>query len=253
MKYDLKPVLSGFKNLDKVIGGFYPSELTVIASRPSMGKTGLLLSVINNISINDSIPAVFFSIEMAEEVIMQRMASIRYKISMNKIRIGKLDEEEKIGLEKAFKEIEQSPLIINDSPFLLIDDLCSNAKKTVENGAKIIFIDYLGLIQTENKDAPIYEQISIVVQKLKILARELKVPVIVTCQMGKSYESPVPELDHLRGSGSIEQVADVIVFVHRTKNPDENPKLIVAKNRNGATDTIEVGYIADCCCFGEAN
>lgn len=246
-------VPTGFSELDTMTSGFQASELIIIGARPSIGKTAMALSMMQYIAVQKKIPCGFFSLEMSFEMIGQRLLSQEARIPGSKLRSGFLKMEEFKKLQDAAARCFQSPLFIVDTPNMQLLDLRAMARRMVStHEVKIIFIDYIGLIATENNSAPVYEQISEVSKTLKALARELRIPIIALCQVARDAEGAEPTLAQLRGSGSIEQDADMVIFLHRDRiktaeqgaNPVQDAKLIVAKQRNGPTGNVEMSFIS---------
>ena len=243
----------GFNRLDSMTSGFQKSELSIIGARPSMGKTAMALTMMENIAINQKIPCGFFSLEMSFEQIGQRLLSQVAHIPGHKIRSGMMKLEDLQKIYDAAGRIFESPLYIVDTPNMQLLDLRAMARRMVQSkGVQIIFIDYIGLISTQNSSAPVYEQISEISKSLKSLARELNIPVVCLCQVARDAEGSEPTLAQLRGSGSIEQDADVVMFIHRdrkkTDEEDQNPvmdaKLIVAKQRNGPIGDVNLLFLS---------
>lgn len=241
-------VPTGFANLDSMTSGFQNSDLIILGARPSIGKTAMALSMMQHISLDRKIPCGFFSLEMSTELIGMRILAQESRVSMSKIRSGmiKIDEIQKI--QDAAGRWFEAPLYIVDTPNMRLLELRSMARRMVEkHGVKIIFIDYIGLIATENPTAPVFEQVSEISKSLKALARELKIPIVALSQVSRNAEGEEPNLAQLRGSGSVEQDADVVMFLHRERLKDESPiqdaKLILAKQRNGATGDIKIKFI----------
>ena len=251
---------SGFTQLDNMTSGFQNSEMIIIGARPSMGKTALALSMMQYIAIEHKIPCGFFSLEMSAEQIGQRLLSQVARISGTKLRSGLLKLDDFKKLQDAAGECYDAPLFIVDTPNMKLLDLRAMARRMrVNQKVKIIFIDYIGLITSEHEDAPVFEQQSAISKSLKSLARELEIPIVVLCQVARSAEHNEPSLAELRGSGSIEQDADMVIFIHgpRTKSAeeeDQNPgvldrKLIVAKQRNGPVGDVNLLFISSCTKF----
>lgn len=239
---------SGFGKLDTYTSGFQNSELIIIGARPSIGKTALALSMMQNIAVDKKISCGFFSLEMPYESIGMRLLSQEARVPMSKIRSGMLKIDDVKRIQDAASRWFEAPLYTVDTPNMRLLELRAMARRMVKNHAvKIIFIDYIGLITTENPTAPVYEQISEVSKSLKALARELEIPIVALCQVARDAEGQEPNLAQLRGSGSIEQDADVVMFIHRDRLKDEQPiqdaKIILAKQRNGATGDIEIAYL----------
>lgn len=248
---------SGFSDLDTKTSGFQNSELIVIGARPSMGKTALALSMIEHIAVDNKIPCGFFSLEMSYEAIGQRLLSQVSRVPGFKIRSGLLRDNEMQSLVQAAGRCYNSPLSIVDTPNMQLLDIRAIARRMVaNNGVKIIFIDYIGLISTETPTTQVWEQVSEITRSLKALARELNIPIVALCQVSRDAEGQEPTLAQLRGSGSVEQDADVVMFIHRNRPkgeeenvPAQEAKIILAKQRNGATGTVHVLFIKDCTRF----
>ena len=241
---------SGFMDLDTMTSGFQDSELIIIGARPSMGKTAMALSMMQSIAIDNQIPTGFFSLEMSVNQIMQRLLCQVARLPGGKLRNGMMKIDDFKKLQESAGRCYGAPLYIVDTPNMKLLDLRAMARRMKANyDVKIIFIDYIGLITSEHTDAPVYEQVSEISKSLKALARELSIPLVVLCQVARSAEGNEPNLSELRGSGSIEQDADVVMFIHRerVKTDEENPvldsKLIVAKQRNGPIGDVELLFI----------
>lgn len=245
-------VPSGFAKLDKYTSGFQKSELIIIGARPSIGKTALALSMIQNIACEKHIPCGFFSLEMAYESIGMRLLAQESRISMQKIKSGMMRYEDILKVQDAAGRWYEAPLYVVDTPNMRLMDLKAMARRMVMNQkVEIIFIDYIGLITTEDPSAPVFEQVSEISKSLKALARELDIPIVALCQVARDAEGQKPNLAQLRGSGSIEQDADVVMFLHRERlkeelkgqNASQEAELILAKQRNGATGDIKILFI----------
>ncbi len=248
---------SGYTQLDSMTSGFQNSEMIIVGARPSMGKTALALSMMQNIAIENRIPCGFFSLEMSADQISQRLLSQVARIPSTRLRSGLLKTEDFQKLQSAAGICYDSPLYIVDTPNMKLLDLRAMARRMkVNQKVKIIFIDYIGLITSENEDAPVYDQQSAISKSLKSLARELEIPIVVLCQVARAAEGDEPNLAQLRGSGSIEQDADMVMFIHgaRTKQTEEegqstspavlDRKLIVAKQRNGPIGDVDLLFIS---------
>ena len=243
----LTGIPSGIAKLDTMTSGFQNSELIIIGARPSIGKTAFALSMMQEIAVERKIPCGFFSLEMSRQSIGQRLLSQVSRVHSNKIRKGMLSMVDLQKIQDAAGKCYSSPLYICDVPNMPLLDLRASARRMVSNqGVKIIFIDYIGLISVENPSQNTWENISEISKSLKALARELDIPVIALCQVARDAEGQEPNLAQLRGSGSIEQDADVVLFLHRDRKIMEDEKqvqeakCIVAKQRNGATGDIEM-------------
>ena len=244
---ELTGIPSGIAQLDAMTSGFQNSELIIIGARPSIGKTAFALSMMQTIAIEKNIPCGFFSLEMSYQSIGQRLLAQVARVQSGKLRNGRLNIADFQKLQDAAGKCFNAPLYIVDTPNMQLMELKSMARQMAENQhVKIIFIDYIGLITTENPNAPVYETVSEISKSLKALARELNIPIVALCQVARAAEGEAPNLAQLRGSGSIEQDADVVLFLHRDrkimeeKNPVQDATCIVAKQRNGATGDVEM-------------
>lgn len=249
---------SGITKLDNMTSGFQNSEMIIVGARPSMGKTALALSMMQHIAIEQKIPCGFFSLEMSASQICQRLLSQISRVQSTRLRNGMLRIEDFAKIQNAAGICYESPLYIVDTPNMKLLDLRTMARRMKAlHDVKIIFIDYIGLITSENEDAHVFEQQSAISKSLKNLARELEIPIVVLCQVARSAEGNEPGLNELRGSGSIEQDADMVIFIHGDRkgkkadgeeegdyNPVQDRKLIVAKQRNGPIGDVDVLFIS---------
>lgn len=250
---DYTGIPTGFTELDNMTSGFQNSEFIVIGARPSVGKTALALTMATNISVAHKVPAGFFSLEMSDMALMQRMVAAEARISSQTIRTGMLRQSDFANLTSAAGRIYEAPLWISDAPSMRLLDLRAQARRMVsQHGVRIIFVDYISLISNENMDLPRHEQIAEISRSLKALARELNIPVVALSQVSRDTEGKRPMLSNIRESGSIEQDADVVIFLHRERNLEQATTesvdviptdLIVAKQRNGPVGTIKVAFI----------
>ena len=242
-------VPSGFAILDSMTNGFQKSELIIIGARPSIGKTALALSMMHHIALERNIPCGFFSLEMPYEQIGMRLLTMESHVDMSRIRSGMLTKEDLDKITNAANRWYEAPLYTVDTPNMRLLELRAMARRlVVNNKVQIIFIDYVGLITTENQAAPVYEQVSEISKSLKALARELEIPIVALCQVARDAEGKEPNLAQLRGSGSIEQDADVVMFIDRERTKDnskavQDAKIILAKQRNGPTGDIEIVFV----------
>ncbi len=244
---------SGLIELDQMTSGFQKSELIIIGARPSVGKTALALTMAAHTAIKEKIPTAFFSLEMSDMQLMQRLISSESKIPSEKIRTGLLKMSDFQSIQDAAGHIYDAPLYIVDMPNMKLLDLRAMARRLrAQFSVEIIFIDYLTLITSENSLIPRHEQIAEISRSLKSLARELNIPVVALSQVRRDAEGKKPMLADLRESGSIEQDADVVMFLHReraasSKDGDKDQaidtELIVAKQRNGPIGDIEILFL----------
>ncbi len=249
-------VPTGFTELDNMTSGFQNSEFIVIGARPSVGKTALALTMAANMSVKNKIPVGFFTLEMSEMALMNRLIASESRINSEKLRSGMLKPSDFHNLTEAAGRIYEAPLYIDDSPNMKLLDLRAQARRMLsKEGVKIIFVDYIGLIEPESKsNVPRHEQVAEISRSLKSLAREMEVPIVCLSQVGRQSEGKPPTLADLRESGSIEQDADVVMFLHRerethdTEDRSRGPlnittELIIAKQRNGPIGTVPIIFI----------
>jgi replicative DNA helicase len=241
-------VKSGFKDLDTLTNGFHPGNMIVLAARPAVGKSTLGLDIARAASIRDGNTSVIFSLEMSRSEITMRMLSAEARVPLNNIRSGNLTDDEWGRLAKRMGEISNAPLFIDDSPNLSLMEIRAKARRLKQrNDLKLIIIDYLQLMTSGKRVENRQQEVSEFSRNLKLLAKELDVPVIAISQLNRSPEQRAdkkPMLSDLRESGSIEQDADVVILLHREDMYSEvrtgEADLMVAKHRNGPTKTIQV-------------
>ena len=245
-------VKTGFKDLDSLTNGFHPGNMIVIAARPAVGKSTLGLDIARSAAIQNGECAVIFSLEMSRSEITMRMLSAEARVSLNNIRSGSLSEDEWSRLARRMGEINDAPLFIDDSPNLSMMEIRAKARRLKQrHDLKIVVIDYLQLMTSGKKVENRQQEVSEFSRQLKLLAKELNVPVIAISQLNRSPEQRAdkkPMLSDLRESGSIEQDADVVILLHRddlydSQNRSGEADLIVAKHRNGPTKTITVASL----------
>ena len=249
---------SGFHALDKITSGWQSPDLVIIAARPAMGKTAFVLSMAKNMAIDREIPTAVFSLEMSNVQLVNRLIMNVCELEGDKIKTGKMSKEDAKRLNTKINIMKGKPLYLDDTPSLSIFELRSKARKLVrEHDVKIIIIDYLQLMNAQGTSFGSREQeVSIISRGLKGLAKELDIPIIALSQLNRGVEArqgvegKTPQLSDLRESGAIEQDADLVCFIHRPEyyhlyNDDKTGKdlrglgqIIVAKHRNGATDSI---------------
>lgn len=245
-------VPTGFADIDAKTAGLQPSDLIIVAGRPSMGKTTLAMNFAENAAIKHNIPVVIFSMEMPGEQLALRMMSSLGRIDQHKIRIGKLQEDDWPRLTSAVSLLDAAPLFIDDTPALSPVELRARARRLKrEHNIGMIIIDYLQLMQVPSTRENRTTEISEISRNLKALAKELKVPVIALSQLNRSLEQRVdkrPVMSDLRESGAIEQDADVIMFIYRDEvYNEESPQkgmaeIIISKQRNGPIGTCHLTF-----------
>ena len=255
---NISGIPSGFHALDKITSGWQTPDLIIIAARPAMGKTAFVLSMAKNIAVDRGIPTAIFSLEMSNVQLVNRLIMNVCELEGDKIKTGKMSKEDKLRLNTKINIMKGKPLYMDDTPSLSIYELRSKARKLVnEHGVKLIIIDYLQLMNAQGSSFGSREQeVSIISRGLKGLAKELDIPIIALSQLNRGVEArtgiegKTPQLSDLRESGAIEQDADMVCFIHRPEyyrifNDEKSGKdlrglaqIIVAKHRNGATDSI---------------
>ncbi len=243
---------SGFEDMDTMLGGFQNAEFIVIGARPSVGKTALALSITMHTAVRNQHPIGFFSLEMSGDALIQRLLSMESRVSGQKIRSGRLSLRELQQIQTAAQTIYPAPLWIADEPGMKLLDIRAQVRRMKrKHGIEMAIIDYISLIGTEQIDLPRYEQIAELSRSLKALAREIDIPIIALSQLTRDSEGKRPVLANIRESGSIEQDADVVIFLHREREATNSEaqiqaiktELIVAKQRNGPVGSLQVVFI----------
>jgi replicative DNA helicase len=253
-------VKTHFAGLDELLGGFHPSDLIVLAGRPSMGKTSFVLNLARNAAVEQGASVAMFSLEMSQESQVMRLLASEAGVNMGHVRLGLHTEAEEKRIMDATGILSEAPIYINDNPRLRVGELRSRARRLYyEHGLDMIIIDHLGLMDGQMRDR--VQEISYISRSLKAVARELKIPVIAISQLSRASEwrtSHRPQLSDLRDSGSIEQDADVVMFIYRdeyyykreewdSQFPDKDypeglADIIIAKHRNGPVGTVSLRY-----------
>jgi replicative DNA helicase len=249
---------TGFRDFDQLTAGLQPSDLIIIAARPSMGKTAFALNIARNVGMRMRQPreaVAVFSLEMSKEQLALRMLCSEGRIDSSRLRRGYLDKSEWGRLVNAANDLSDTPIFIDDSPGLSVLDLRAKSRRLQsERGLSLIIIDYLQLLRGRGRVESRQQEISEISRSLKALAKELKVPVIALSQLSRAVEQRgdrKPQLADLRESGAIEQDADVIVFIYRDEMYDKESKdkgiakLIVGKQRNGPTGDLELAFLRE--------
>ena len=253
-KQHITGVPSGFTELDYRTAGFHGSELILIAARPAMGKTAFALNIATNAAVKANVPVAVFSLEMSKEQLVNRILCSESMVDSNKVRTGKLEEDDWTKLAGAIGPLSEAEIFIDDTPGINITEIRAKCRKLkLEKNIGMVVIDYLQLIQGSNKRGGSREQeISEISRSLKILAKELDVPVIALSQLSRAAEQRPdhrPMLSDLRESGAIEQDPDIVMFLYRDDyyNQDSEKKdiaeIIIAKHRGGSTGTVELLWL----------
>ncbi len=246
---------TGFTDLDYRTAGMQPSDLVLIAARPSMGKTAFVLNIAENVAFKQNKCVAIFSLEMSKEQLVNRMFSLESSVDAQKLRTGQLNDQEWERLIESAGVIGRSHLIIDDTPGISISELRSKCRKfKLEHNLSMIIIDYLQLMSGSGKSDSRQQEISDISRSLKAVARELSVPVLALSQLSRAVEQRPdhrPMLSDLRESGAIEQDADVVMFIYRDDyyNHDTEKKgvseIIIAKQRNGPIGTVELAWLPE--------
>jgi replicative DNA helicase len=249
-------VPTGYEDLDKLTAGLQPSDLIIVAGRPGMGKTAFALNLATNAALAGT-GAAIFSLEMAKEQLVLRMLCSEARVNSSKVRSGYLGERDFPQLAKAAARLHEAPIYIDDTPAISVLELRAKARRLVRDRSKkvgLIVVDYLQLMRGMGTASNREQEISEISRSLKALAKELRIPVIALSQLNRRVEDRGdrrPQMSDLRESGAIEQDADVILFIYReevyNKNSDDKGKaeVIVAKQRNGPTDTVTLTFIGE--------
>ncbi|WP_215536372.1 DnaB helicase C-terminal domain-containing protein [Borreliella bavariensis] len=242
---------SGFSSLDKIIKGFKKSNFVVIGSRPSVGKTSFVLNIASNLCQQNR-RVGFFTLEVSDYSLFTSLVAINSGVEYDKLEDKSLmDENERQKCVKACSKLENFSFYIENTHNIQIHQLKAEARKMKKDyGVEIIFIDYISLISVEHNNTPRYEQVAFLSRNIRALANELEIPIIVLSQLNREAEGKAPNLTNLRESGSLEQDADIVIFLHREyeeqqEDNDEEVrkvKVIVAKNRHGAIGIATIGF-----------
>jgi replicative DNA helicase len=237
---------TGFEDLDALLAGLHNSDLVIVAARPSMGKTSLVLSMVQNIAIDHKLPVAFFSLEMSKEQLVLRMLCSEARVDNNRLRKGMIRQYEWGNLTKAASLLTNAPVYIDDTPGLNVIQMRAKARRLkLEKGLRLVVVDYLQLMQAHERQENRVQEISAISRALKGLAKELDLPVVALSQLSRAVESrggsKRPLLSDLRESGAIEQDADVVLFIYREEVYDREcaedlkgvAEIIVGKQRNG--------------------
>lgn len=241
---------TGFSDLNRVTGGFQPSDLIILAARPAMGKTSFALNIAQRAAIDSNVPVAVFSLEMAKEQLANRVLWSEAMIKGEKLRTGNLEDEDWTTLARVISKVSKAPIYIDDTPGITVTEMRAKCRRLkLENKLGLVVIDYLQLMQGSRRSENRQQEISEISRSLKILAKELSVPVIALSQLSRATAQRSdhrPILSDLRESGAIEQDADMVIFLHRNgyyepEAEDVNiAECIIAKHRNGATCTVEL-------------
>ena len=245
---------TGFADLDYITAGLHPSDLVIVAARPAMGKSAFALNIATNAAVRANVPVAIFSLEMSKEQMTNRILCSEAMVDSNKVRTGKIEDDDWTKLAEASGALSTSQIFIDDTPGISAMEIRAKCRKlSLEKGLGLVVIDYIQLVQGSNKKNGSREQeISEISRSLKILAKEIGAPVIALSQLSRSVEQRPdhrPMLSDLRESGAIEQDADIVMFLYRDDyyNEDSEKKniaeVILAKHRAGSTGTVELAWL----------
>ena len=263
----LRGIPTGFASIDRKLSGFQPSDLIILAARPSVGKTSLALDFVRKISVNHGHSVAFFSLEMSKDQLIDRMLAAESRVDYWKMRTGTIKDQTDFGaLQDAIGRLSESKIFIDDNSYNNILRMKSAARKLKrKSGLDLIIVDYLQLMAPvkSGPQVSVVQEVTEISRGLKQLAKELDVPVIALSQLSRNIEhrgsDARPKLADLRDSGSIEQDADLVMFIHRPKQDEEQAgrgaqtELIIEKHRNGATGTVELFFDAEKTTFHEVD
>ncbi|MGE5632704.1 MAG: replicative DNA helicase [Caulobacteraceae bacterium] len=246
-------VPTGFTDLDGKLSGLQKSDLILVAARPSMGKSSFMMNIVQHAAVREKITTAIFSLEMSKEQLTQRLLCAEALIDAHRLRIGDINEDEWVKLARAMGPLAEAPIYIDDTPAISITEMRAKCRRLkLEHNLGLIVIDYLQLMQGKSGSESRQQEISEISRSLKALAREINVPVVALSQLSRAPEMRAdhrPILSDLRESGAIEQDADVVMFLYRDEyyHPDSDKKnigeVIVAKQRNGPTGTVELVWL----------
>ena len=250
---EITGIPSGFIDLDHMTNGWQRSDLIILAARPAMGKTALCLNMAANAAIDYHYPVAIFSLEMSKEQLVMRMLAAAARIDQKRLRTGQLNPDEWGAFMQKIGPLTSAPIYIDDTPAITIRELRAKARRlqSREGDLGLILVDYLQLMGGSGNSENRQQEVSEISRSLKALARELNVPIIALSQLSRTVEQTKdkrPQLSHLRESGSLEQDADIVLFIHREEyyNEDTDRRgiadVIIAKHRNGPTGTVELAF-----------
>jgi replicative DNA helicase len=252
---DVTGVPSGFRDLDRITSGFQEGNLVVIAARPSMGKSALGLGVAANLAVRKGIPVALFTLEMSKAEVTQRLMCSEAKVESQRLRTGKLSAEDWPRLTAACDKLAKAPIYVDDTGSITMMEIRSKARrlKSKHPDLGLIIVDYMQLMTSGTSAENRVQEVSQISRSLKVLARDLDVPIVALSQLSRAVEQrhdKRPILSDLRESGSIEQDADIVMFIYRDEyyNAEESDQqglaeVIVAKHRNGPTDTVKLSFL----------
>ncbi|HET9947007.1 MAG TPA: replicative DNA helicase [Patescibacteria group bacterium] len=249
----LRGVKSGFVDLDAMLSGMQASNLLILAARPGTGKTAMAMNIAQHVAVNDKTPIGIFSLEMSQEELVDRLLVAQADVDAWRLKTGKLSEDDFTKLSEAMGQLADAPIFIDDTPGITLSEMRTKARRLhLEHKLGLIIVDYLQLVNPGKKLESRVQEVSVVSQALKNLARELKVPVIALSQLSRAVEhrgERRPQLADLRESGAIEQDADVVLFLYKADDEVGGTtipvKMLIAKHRNGPVGEIDLLFRGD--------
>ena len=256
-------VPSGFRSLDNLTSGFHPSELVIVAARPSMGKTALALNIAQHAATRKDTAVAFFSMEMAKEQLVIRLMCAEAELDIRRVRTGFINDREFNKLKLSAETLSRAKIFIDETPGVTVMEMKAKARRLkLEQNLDIVFLDYIQLMRTGGRFENRNQEMSFISRSLKELAKELRIPVVGISQLSRAPEKgrrePKPQLSDLRESGAIEQDADVVIFIFRPEyyHPDDESlkglaEVTVAKQRNGPTGSANLAFIREYARFAE--
>lgn len=249
---DARGVPTGFADLDELTNGLHPGQMVIIAARPGVGKSTLAMDFMRSCSIKHKLPSIIFSLEMSKSEIVMRLLSAEARIRLADMRAGRMTDDDWTRMARRMSEISEAPLYIDDSPNMTIMEIRAKARRLKQKaGLRLVVVDYLQLMTGGRRAESRQQEVSELSRSMKLLAKELEVPVVALSQLNRGPEQRTdkkPMLSDLRDSGSLEQDSDVVILLHRPDafDPDDprggEADLIVAKHRNGPTKTVPVAH-----------
>jgi replicative DNA helicase len=253
---DITGAASGFRELDRITAGFQPSNLVILAARPSMGKTSLALNMAAHLGVQANVPVAIFSLEMSQGEVTQRLMCAEAKVDSKRLQTGRLDDADWVKLTNACDKLSKAPIFIDDTAGVTPIEIKAKTRRLqskLGGALGLVIVDYLQLMGGQAKVENRVQEISQISRALKLIARDLNVPVVALSQLSRAVEQrgdKRPQLSDLRESGSIEQDADLVMFIYRDEYYDKaseaqgTAELIVAKHRNGPLGTVELAYLS---------
>ena len=256
-------VSTGFVDLDRKTAGLHESDLIIVAARPAMGKSAFAINMATNAAVKSNIPVAIFNLEMSKEQVGNRILCSEAMIDSNKVRTGQLEDEDWVKLANTIGSLSEAPIYIDDTPGISIMEIRAKCRKLkIEKNIGLVVIDYLQLVQgSGGRNTSREQEISEISRSLKILAKELEIPVIALSQLSRGAEKrddKRPMLSDLRESGAIEQDADIVMFLYRDDyyNPESEKRniaeVIIAKHRGGSTGTVDLAWMGNYTKFGDS-